>query len=88
MRKNLSVSIPEELFTRLSDYADEMYMSKSQVLCNCFVEIMKQKEAIKAMKALSSALIKVSENGSISDDDRAQITKCMEFINYAKGWDI
>ena len=88
MRKNLSVSIPDELFTRLAEYADEMYMSKSQVLCNCFVEVMKQKEAIKAMKALSAALIKVSDNGAISEEDRALITKCTDFINYAKGWDI
>lgn len=77
MNKKVNISISEELLGLVDDYANELYTTRSGIVCQALVNFFSQREAIKAiqqivpiMKSIEKSLAK---GQPISPEDKQQI---------------
>lgn len=77
MRQRINISLNDELLQLLDDYADELFTSRSGVICQALVQFFNSREATKALRELVPLLHSISrslDNGEgISDEDRRQL---------------
>lgn len=75
----VNISINDDLLSRLDNFADENYTSRSGLITTALTEYLNSREMILLVKNLSLAIGKVAESGEIDDET----IKMMEDFNRA-----
>lgn len=77
MNKKINISISEELLGLLDDCANDVYSTRSGVVCQALVYYFTQREAVKAFKEMVPLLKSIEQSlakeGKISPEDRQQM---------------
>lgn len=75
----VNISINDDLLSRLDNFADENYTSRSGLITTALTEYLNSREMILLVKNLSLAIGKVAESGEVDDET----IKMMEDFNRA-----
>lgn len=64
----INITMNDELVTRIDDYIDKNYMSRSGFLSLAATKYLNENEVISALSDLSSLFKKISDTNSIDDE--------------------
>lgn len=64
----VNISINDDLLSRLDNFADENYTSRSGLITTALTEYFNSREMILLVKNLSLAIGKVAESGEVDDE--------------------
>ena len=77
MRQKVNISMNEQLLALLDEYADEVYSTRSGIICQALVNFFSQRQAIKALQELVTLLKRIertiAEHGGLTDEDKQQL---------------
>lgn len=83
MAKKINISIDDELLTRLDNFADTNYLTRSGLVAIALNNYLTQKEAIIAVKKLAIAFEQIAATGKLDDETMKQLSdfsKCANFF--------
>ena len=64
----VNISINDDLLSRLDNFADENYTSRSGLITTALTEYLNSREMILLVKNLSLAIGKIAETGEVDDE--------------------
>lgn len=64
----INISMNDDLLTRLDNFADENYTSRSGLITTALTEYLNSREMILLVKNLSLAIGKIAESGEVDDE--------------------
>lgn len=64
----VNISINDDLLSRLDNFADENYTSRSGLITTALTEYLNSREMILLVKNLSLAIGKIAESGEVDDE--------------------
>lgn len=77
----VNITIPDDLLTRIDEYADENYMSRSGFLANSATQVLNSNDLVKAIQTMSFAIAKIAETGEIDEETLKQLEDFQRFAN-------
>lgn len=69
----VSISLDDELISRIDRYADENYMSRSGLISLACSQFLNQNEVVCALKDVSIAMRKIADNGTVDHETMEQL---------------
>ena len=81
MIKKITISMDDKLVEKLNNYADANYITRSGLISIAVKEYMLQKEAIYAIKKLSSTMERIAESNTIDEQSKKELEGFTAFAN-------
>lgn len=75
----VNVSLNDELMTRVDNYADSNYMSRSGLVSLALTQYLNQADIITCVKDMSLAMRKISDSGTVDHETMEQLEDFMRF---------
>lgn len=69
----ISITVDDELLSRIDTFADRNYMSRSGLFSLSATQYLNSQEVFLAIKDISLAMRKIADTGDIDDDTRQQL---------------
>ena len=69
----VTISLDDELMSRIDCYADEMFMKRTGVISLACVQYLNAYEGIKAIKDMALAMRKIADKGEVDEETRQQL---------------
>lgn len=82
----VNVSLPDELLSRIDEYADANYMSRSGFLANAATQVLNSNDLINSIQTMSFAIAKIADSGEIDDDTMKQLEDFQRFSQLMTGY--
>lgn len=77
MRQKVNISMNEDLLRLVDEYADELFTSRSGVVCQALVQFFNQQQATKALRELVPLLHSISrsikDGSGLSEEDKKKL---------------
>lgn len=71
----INVTMNDELYERLVDYADKNYLNKSQLISIALTDYLNAKQAITAMNEIALATRQIANSNEIDEDTKKELEK-------------
>lgn len=82
MAKKINISIDDELLSRLDNYADTNYLTRSGLISIALNNYLTQKEAIASVKKLAIAFEQIASTGKLDEETMKQLSDFSKFANF------
>lgn len=69
----VNITLNDELLSRIDNYADANYMSRSGLMSLACTQFLNQAEVMMLVKDMSLAMRKIADNGNIDDESMRQL---------------
>lgn len=71
----INVTMNDELYKRMVDYADKNYLNKSQLISIALTDYLNAKQAITAMSEIALATRQIANSNEIDEDTKKELEK-------------
>lgn len=81
----VQISVDDELMTRVDNYADENYMSRSGLITLALCQYLNQQEAVKAVCDMAVSMRKIAETGHVTPDTLRDLEDMERLVKMCMG---